>query len=374
MNKDLKNARILVIDDQLVNLELIRNLLEMDGYTQIKVLSDSREAIQTIIDYKPNLILLDIMMPFLSGFDILQLVEQKKLASEAMPIVVLTADNNFETKRKALSSGAKDFLTKPFDLLEISLRIKNLLSFVYLILQQRNQNSLLEEKVMERTSQLKIINNDLMESRMAAENNALKYRLLFNANKDAIMLFNIGENSLITNFINSNTAAVKLFGYSEKDFEEINIYNIGIDNVDKCYVNKILNLNIDESIDIELTINKKPNKKMILETKSVRLNLNENCTIMLIARDITERKKYLDTIENQNKSLLKVAFTQSHVVRAPVARIMGLASLIIDDTVKESSDFTKQDMINSILDSANELDSIIHNIIQITSDALTQSE
>ncbi|MDP3394745.1 response regulator [Sediminibacterium sp.] len=154
MKEDLKDARILIVDDTLANIEVLENLLMMKGYTNVKSISDSTQAIATIFEFKPELILLDLMMPQVSGFDIMEILKKESDVFTLMRILVLTADITPESKKKALSGGASDFLTKPFDLTEVDLRIKNLLYTVYLMSQLTNQNLILEEKVKERTQEL----------------------------------------------------------------------------------------------------------------------------------------------------------------------------------------------------------------------------
>lgn len=154
MREDLKDSRILIVDDTLANIEVLENLLLMKGYTNVRSISDSTKAIETIKSFQPELILLDLMMPEVSGFDIMEQLNKETDAYKLMRILVLTADITPESKKKALSGGASDFLTKPFDLTEVDLRIKNLLYTVYLLSQLTNQNTILEEKVAERTAEL----------------------------------------------------------------------------------------------------------------------------------------------------------------------------------------------------------------------------
>lgn len=154
MREDLKDSRILIVDDTLANIEVLENLLLMKGYTNVRSISDSTKAIETIKSFEPELILLDLMMPEVSGFDIMEQLNKETDAYKLMRILVLTADITPESKKKALSGGASDFLTKPFDLTEVDLRIKNLLYTVYLLSQLTNQNTILEEKVAERTAEL----------------------------------------------------------------------------------------------------------------------------------------------------------------------------------------------------------------------------
>lgn len=154
MREDLKDSRILIVDDTLANIEVLENLLLMKGYTNVRSISDSTKAIETIKSFQPELILLDLMMPEVSGFDIMEQLNKETDAYKLIRILVLTADITPESKKKALSGGASDFLTKPFDLTEVDLRIKNLLYTVYLLSQLTNQNTILEEKVAERTAEL----------------------------------------------------------------------------------------------------------------------------------------------------------------------------------------------------------------------------
>ena len=154
MREDLKDSRILIIDDTLANIEVLENLLMMKGYTNVSSISDSTKAMDMIKSFRPELILLDLMMPEISGFDIMEQLQKEPDAFKLMRILVLTADITPESKKKALSGGASDFLTKPFDLTEVDLRIKNLLYTVYLLSQLTNQNAILEEKVAERTAEL----------------------------------------------------------------------------------------------------------------------------------------------------------------------------------------------------------------------------
>ncbi len=374
MKQNLLNARILIIDDQQINIELVRNVLEMEGYTQLMELTDSREAIRAIKDFDPHLILLDLMMPHISGLEILKLIKEQNLYKETMPVMVLTADTTYETKKNALIAGAKDFLTKPFDLLEVNLRIKNLLSSVYLMLQQQNQNDVLEDMVNERTAELNKTNKALLQAKNDAEKNAIQYQTLFNANKDAILIFPVLADGTAANFINANEGAINLFGYSLPLFSTLSIYKLGINAIKEDYINKINTLSLNQAADIELKYLSPLGKELVLETKSIKIELDGKPVIMLIARDITERKKQIEIIEEQNSSLKKVAFTQSHVVRAPVSRIMGLINLLDDESIEESPEFTKKDMLKAIVTSAHELDGIIRDITKITHEALTFEE
>jgi len=131
------SARILVVDDEPANVDLLLTCLATAGYVQVLATLDSREVLDLHRSFRPDLILLDLHMPRLDGFAVLDLLGEEIQAEEYLPILVLTADISAETKRRALSSGAKDFLTKPLDITEVLLRIRNLLETRFLHQQQR---------------------------------------------------------------------------------------------------------------------------------------------------------------------------------------------------------------------------------------------
>lgn len=151
-------AKILIVDDKLSNIEVLEELIEESGYRNYKYTTDSRQVIELFRSYEPDIILLDLMMPYLDGYEIMSQLSNLIPATTYFPILVLTADFSPESKRKALSMGAKDFLSKPFDLFEVRLRIKNLLETRFLYQQLEKQNLILEQKVKERTFELENVN------------------------------------------------------------------------------------------------------------------------------------------------------------------------------------------------------------------------
>jgi two-component system sensor histidine kinase/response regulator len=181
IDSTFKNAKILIVDDFPSNVEILEELLEIEGYKNVKSTNDSREVLGLYKSYKPDLILLDLSMPHLTGYDVL---EQLKLAENPhsfLPVIVLTANDSNEAKIKSLSFGANDFLAKPFDLMEVALRIKNMLYVSFLQQQLQSQNEVLDLKVIERTLALENSNNELIIAKeKAEENNRLKTAFLNN--------------------------------------------------------------------------------------------------------------------------------------------------------------------------------------------------
>jgi light-regulated signal transduction histidine kinase (bacteriophytochrome) len=165
----LKNARILIVDDNQANVDVLSGLLDVHGYENVMALTDPRLVEDVMKSFEPDLILLDLLMPYLSGYQVMDLIKSMIPADFYLPVLILTADITPEAKQLALSQGAKDFLSKPYDLIEVSLRIKNLLETKYLHQQLQIQNQILEEKVKERTLELENLNLQLMDSKEKTE-------------------------------------------------------------------------------------------------------------------------------------------------------------------------------------------------------------
>jgi len=159
----LTTSRILIVDDQPSNVMLLEGILQEEDFTSYRSITDSREVLPTFIDYLPDLILLDLQMPYLDGFAVMKQLQACITPGDFLPILVLTADITPEAKRRALTEGALDFLTKPFDATEVLLRIKNLLQTRLLHLQLQEQNEVLDGKVRERTADLEATQVEILE-------------------------------------------------------------------------------------------------------------------------------------------------------------------------------------------------------------------
>lgn len=170
INENLLTAKILVVDDTEANLFYLNSLLKLSGFSSITCISDSREVLAHVAENEPDIILLDLMMPYLSGFDIMDSLSESLEKTNYLPILVLTADTTQESKQKALASGAHDFLHKPLNSTEVIQRTQNLLHTRYLHKQQEQQKEHLENVVKSRTqalaetiSKLEQANKDILE-------------------------------------------------------------------------------------------------------------------------------------------------------------------------------------------------------------------
>ena len=126
--KSFRDARIAIVDDESANVELLVRILELDGYTNIWAFTDPVEFLDACRVMPPDLVLLDLRMPEITGFQVLEQLKRTIIDFDYRPAMVITSDDDRETKQKALSSGARDFLAKPVDPSELSLRVRNTLT------------------------------------------------------------------------------------------------------------------------------------------------------------------------------------------------------------------------------------------------------
>lgn len=150
--QDILNASILIVDDQQANVALLEALLGEAGYTNI---SSTMNPVEVASLYRKNnydLILLDLQMPEMDGFQVMECLKAN-IEDDYLPVIVLTAQPGH--KLRALQSGAKDFISKPFDLIEVKTRIRNMLEVRLLYKKLENYNKVLEETVQERTAELR---------------------------------------------------------------------------------------------------------------------------------------------------------------------------------------------------------------------------
>lgn len=121
------DARILAIDDEPANLALVQAVLLREGYKNVELLTEPLRAADRHLAFKPDLVLLDLMMPTIDGYALLDSLGRLTGEDDLVPIMVLTADTSIEAKRRVLALGARDIVTKPFDVFEFALRVANLI-------------------------------------------------------------------------------------------------------------------------------------------------------------------------------------------------------------------------------------------------------
>ena len=171
---ELRGARILLADDEVGITCLVAGFLQRLGYHQIQRLSKPALIFMEIEQFKPDLVVLDLMMPGVNGFQILEHLRHGTDEEKALPVLVLSGETAATSRRRALLAGATDLLSKPFDSTELAARIRNILSAHFLRRALERENRSLEERVVERTGQLE----QTMQELRAAQQGMLRQERL----------------------------------------------------------------------------------------------------------------------------------------------------------------------------------------------------
>jgi len=149
---DILNASILIVDDQEVNVSLLEQMLREAGYGRVASTMDPHEVCALHRQNRYDLILLDLQMPGMDGFQVMEALKTND-AQGYLPVLVITAQPGH--KLRALQAGARDFISKPFDLVEVKARIRNMLEVRLLYKKLEDHTLVLEQMVQERTAELR---------------------------------------------------------------------------------------------------------------------------------------------------------------------------------------------------------------------------
>ena len=152
-NENVRDAKIMIIDDEELVIRVVRRFLVSDGYQNFTTVTDPRQALDEIERVKPDVVLLDIMMPNITGLDLLR-VRQKVPHLQPIPYIILSATNDNQVKRQALELGATDFLGKPVDPSDLILRVQNALTVKQHYDYVSSYAAQLEAEVKQRTQQI----------------------------------------------------------------------------------------------------------------------------------------------------------------------------------------------------------------------------
>jgi diguanylate cyclase (GGDEF)-like protein/PAS domain S-box-containing protein len=195
---DIHNAKILIVDDQPVNVQLLEYLLTNTGYTAISSTTDPRTVVGLHEQQCYDLIILDLHMPGMDGFEVMAAL--KPLEAQAyLPVLVVTADP--DKKLAALDAGARDFVSKPFDPLEVLTRIRSMLEVRLMHREAKNYSARLERTVRERTAELQ------------------RFRSAMDATADAIFLIDAGSMALV----DINDGACRMLAYERRDLLQLEL-------------------------------------------------------------------------------------------------------------------------------------------------------
>lgn len=156
-------ARILVVDDDLTNLNLMIRTLQRAGFTNIHGEWDGHNILPTVVEFQPDVVLLDLHMPGVDGIAVLNDLRVLTGRRNYLPVLVLTGDGSREVRDTALAAGARDFLTKPYEPAEVVLRVRNLVETRLLHVELQRQNAALSERFESRTEELEAAKLEILE-------------------------------------------------------------------------------------------------------------------------------------------------------------------------------------------------------------------
>ena len=263
----LRSPNILIVDDEPRNCKLLAILLQPEGYRTSSA-SNGEEALNAIIDSAPDLILLDIMMPGMDGYQVARILKANPLTSN-IPIIMVTARMERSARLAGLEAGAEEFLTKPVDRAELWLRVRNLLRLKALG-DLQSHSAVLEQQVQARTLDLQ------------------RFRTAMDATADAIML--VSRNSML--FVEVNATACTLLGYARDDMFGIGPAELGEANREQSEIHyDAIIAGLASNVLTETELRRKDGSTVRVEMHRQALQTGSDWTIVAVARDITERKE-----------------------------------------------------------------------------------
>lgn len=322
---------ILVVEDNAGDFALIEDFLfEQIEAPVITLAKDYGEAKTLLLadSCRFDIILLDLSLPDMRGEALIEGIQ--KLCTST-PVIVLTGYADFTFGVKSISLGVSDYILKE-ELTPLSLYK----SIIY-------------------SSERKKISSDLAESEK-------KYSELFHLSPVPMWVFDTET----FEFLNVNKAAIRHYGYSRTEFLSMTLVDIR-PPLEITALEMAVNESGDKSqlvLQGIFTHRKKNGDIIRVDIQSNPIHYRGKLAAVVLANDVTERINYIKAIEEQNEKLREISWIQSHIVRAPLARIMGLVPLLMD--MQQQNEDDKEKMLEYLLLSANELDELIKNITDKT--------
>jgi PAS domain S-box-containing protein len=322
-----ENLSVLIVEDNQGDFVLIEDyLLEKFKLINIVHCRDYVSSINYLQNYKEqvSVILLDLHLPDRKG---LELINGLLSCNFRIPIIILTGYSDLTIAKKSLQIGVYDYLIKD----EIN-------------------PDILHKTILFALNRSSFINQ--------IENEKLNYENLFNFNPQPTWLLDLKSFKII----NANIAAQKKYGYSLDDFLKMSFTQFHPEEEKQLIENKFTSEE-DEISNNHFTHFLSDGKEIKVEVYLRKIKSNSNSGLIVQSNDISETLNHINTIEVQNAKLKNIAWTQSHVVRAPLSRILGIIDLIEGET----ENFTEMLFwLKQLRISSNEMDNIVKKIVSET--------
>lgn len=327
----MKDATILIVDDQAVNIALLEDILTEAGYKNVVGTTDPYRVAPLYQDIQPDLILLDLAMPGLDGFAVLDVLRPLIAEQGYVPVLVLTADITRQAKERALRGGAKDFLTKPFDVTEVLLRIGNLIETRRLHRRLREHAELLEERVRARTRELEDQVTERTQAEIALRESEARYRQLIDATFDLVS--SVAEDG---RFLFVNRAWIDTLGYSAEEALSMSVWEGVPEDERESVKARLPEMFVgDDRKELQGSIVCKDGRILSVEGSVTPGTMPDGSRcVHAFVRDVTERKRAdraqrdKEIAEARSSAKSAMLANLSHELRTPLNSIIGFGRVL----------------------------------------------